>query len=79
MLKGRINQYNVLRSDTSACVLVCVRAGGCHLMLLLILPRLRSVGLLEDLGVFTTSERPLEMLRLAAAIRLVLSPGHACV
>lgn len=43
---------------------------GRHLMLFLILPRLRSVGLLEDLGVFTTSARPLEMLRLAGTIWL---------
>ena len=37
-------------------------------MLLLIPPRLGSVGLLEDLGMFSTSAQPSEMLRLTAAI-----------
>lgn len=37
----------------SVCVWLCARE--CRLMLFLILPRLRSVELLEDLGVFTTS------------------------
>ena len=50
------------------CVCVCVCARECHLTLLLIPPRLGSVELLGDLGVFTTSAQPSEMLRLTAAI-----------
>lgn len=57
--------------DMSVC------AQECHLMLLLIPSRLRSVRLPEHVGVFTTSARPLERLRLAAVVWLVLPSVHA--
>ncbi len=65
----RTEEVNTMSSQVKkvgVCVWAC--AQECHLMLFLILPRLRSVRLLEDLGVFTTSAQPLEMLRLAGAI-----------
>lgn len=49
----KVNQYSVLVSNESECVMC-----ECHRMLFLILPRLRSVDLLEDLGLFTAPAQP---------------------